>query len=278
LANPCGPARRAAFRLRRVFKKQREWGVRFVVNADDLGMSQRVNDETFALMRDGLVNSASIIANGPVVLDAIRRSKDFPACRFGIHLNATEFTPVRPAAGLAPLLQSNGEFSTSTFLRSRKGIRVGRALYAEWSAQVERCLSQGLELSHFDSHHHVHTAPELFPVLKRLQWRFGVRQVRKSVNIYGPEHPKKRSTLLRKNLWAAALRLDGTRTTDYVANLIYVHEAIKSATLQRWIRRKGDTVWELIVHPGNQFDPGFDQEIMLLRSGWLQSLRRYLLE
>jgi hypothetical protein len=38
-----------------------------IVNADDLGASEAVNDETFALMESGLVTSATLMANGSVV-------------------------------------------------------------------------------------------------------------------------------------------------------------------------------------------------------------------
>src|SRR4051794_2744886 len=46
--------------------------VRLFVNADDLGMSRAVNDEIFDLLRLGLIDSASIIANAPYAEAAIK--------------------------------------------------------------------------------------------------------------------------------------------------------------------------------------------------------------
>jgi chitin disaccharide deacetylase len=42
----------------------------------------------------------------------------------------------------------------------------------EWTAQIERFLDTGLSLSHFDSHHHVHTIPELLPVVQKLAKKY----------------------------------------------------------------------------------------------------------
>src|SRR4029079_5805078 len=60
--------------------------VRFFVNADDVGMSRGVNDETFDLLRLGLIDSASIIANAPYAEAAIEAAKVYAQCAFGVHL------------------------------------------------------------------------------------------------------------------------------------------------------------------------------------------------
>jgi predicted glycoside hydrolase/deacetylase ChbG (UPF0249 family) len=55
------------------------------VNADDLGLTARINDESFDLISRGLVDSASIIANAPETGDAILRVRQFSQCRFEVH-------------------------------------------------------------------------------------------------------------------------------------------------------------------------------------------------
>ena len=67
--------------------------MRIIINADDLGISQEVNDAIFGLMAEGKVTSATILANGPAVEEAARRVAEFPECSFGVHLNLTEFKP-----------------------------------------------------------------------------------------------------------------------------------------------------------------------------------------
>ncbi|HEX5282203.1 MAG TPA: ChbG/HpnK family deacetylase [Micropepsaceae bacterium] len=101
------------------------------VNADDLGLSARVNDEAFELISRGLIDSASVIANAPETGDAIRRAKQFSQCRFGLHLNITQFKPLRADAAFAPVLKPDGSF-TNVFWRVHKDNSLRRAIYQEW--------------------------------------------------------------------------------------------------------------------------------------------------
>ena len=51
--------------------------MRLRVTADDLGLSQAVNEETFDLLRLGLIDSASIIANAPYAGAAIATAQSY---------------------------------------------------------------------------------------------------------------------------------------------------------------------------------------------------------
>ena len=68
-----------------------------IVNADDLGINHVVNDAIFDLMARSRVTSATLIANGPAIDDAVRGAREFSFVSFGIHLNLAEFEPARPA-------------------------------------------------------------------------------------------------------------------------------------------------------------------------------------
>ena len=65
-----------------------------IFNADDLGLSQEVNETTYDLISKRIVASATIKANGPSVRSAIEGGKRFPACSFGVRLNLTELRPL----------------------------------------------------------------------------------------------------------------------------------------------------------------------------------------
>jgi predicted glycoside hydrolase/deacetylase ChbG (UPF0249 family) len=62
-----------------------------IVNADDLGASEPINEEIFRLMESGLVTSATLMANAPAFHHAIKQIRHFPNCSFGVHLNLTAF-------------------------------------------------------------------------------------------------------------------------------------------------------------------------------------------
>src|SRR5581483_5326742 len=155
-----------------------------IINADDLGMDVTRNDLTFHLMSQGRITSATILANGPAVDHAIKNVRFFPKCSFGIHLNATEFRPIRNHSSLRPLV-NDGIFSRNIRLTGVKWA-VLKGLYQEFCAQVDRLLEAGIQISHIDSHHHLHTLPSVLPVVKGIQRRYGIRSVRISQTIYAP--------------------------------------------------------------------------------------------
>src|SRR4051794_37160350 len=120
-----------------------------IVNADDLGAYEPVNDEVFELMEKGLVTSATVMANGPAFDSAARRIPKFPNCSFGVHLNLTVFAPCGPTAGLEPILDENGHLSPKlTSAPLSRSLRD--AVARELAAQVQRVLDAGIPVSHFD--------------------------------------------------------------------------------------------------------------------------------
>ena len=67
---------------------------RLIVNADDLGASDVVNDAIFREIEKGRVTSSTFLANGPGVDKAAKAAKQFPHVSFGVHLNLTEYYPL----------------------------------------------------------------------------------------------------------------------------------------------------------------------------------------
>jgi predicted glycoside hydrolase/deacetylase ChbG (UPF0249 family) len=232
--------------------------VKIIINCDDLGMSQPVNDAIFDLMKKGRVTSATLMVNGGAVEDAVNRLGQFPHCSFGVHLNGTEFAPVSSHPGLAPLLNDKGEFAGN--LRKvpfTSAIRAG--MLAEWTAQVERAMTLGIPISHVDSHHHVHTEPRLFRILKQVQRRFSIRRIRISRNLYGTRESIPLTLRVSKAGWNFALRhYVPTRTTQTFGSFSMFYE-----------RAQAGIPWhgpiELMVHPGAA---RFAAETALLWGDW----------
>jgi chitin disaccharide deacetylase len=241
--------------------------MRVIVNADDLGLSREVNEATFELMSRGVVTSGSVIANAPFVLDAVETSRRFPGCSFGVHLNLTEFRPLCRREGLRQILSENGEFTKALDQAPGSVTKTQRLLAAiadEWCHQVDFLRRAGLQVSHLDSHQHVHTIPALFPVLKFVQARCGIRRVRTARNVYQAHAPAPRAKLLAKRAFQFSLRhLYATRTTHVFMDFLTFHER---AVIER-------QVWpsvEVMVHPGGLAN---NEEERLVRSDWLERLR-----
>ena len=244
--------------------------MRLIINADDLGISRDVNNAIFDLMSRKIVTSATIMANAPLTQEALKIAREFPRCSFGVHLNLTEFKPLTNSLDLCPLLGADGEFDGKSEREVRMTSALREAVFHEWSAHIEHLAANGHVLSHLDSHHHVHTLPGLFLVLKRVQRKFGIRKVRATKNIYGPTQPFTTGLLLRKGLWNFALRYYfRTGVTRGFTSFQEFYDLVHDGTLGRWLgpSEQTNSVIELMVHPGNH---DFQQENDLLTSGWIE--------
>jgi len=237
--------------------------MKIIINADDLGLNTEVNDAIFALMAEQRITSATLLANGPAVSEAARQLREFPYCSFGAHLNLSEFRPLTNHPGLRPILAKDGSFAGNRLREISLSHTLRLGIFQEWSAQVARLQTLGVRLSHFDSHHHMHTVPGVFPVMKRVQRRFGFRKVRITMNLYGPDAPASRAQLSAKAAWNFALRhLHRTITTRRFTSF-----EIFSCTPKKKLR--GCESIELMVHPGSADRA---QETQLLWTDWLKEL------
>ena len=234
-----------------------------IVNADDLGMSREINDAVFELMSKGRVSSATLMANAPVTAQAARQASRFPMCSFGVHLNLTQFEPLSAGAGARLLVDERGQMSRAneTARPSRERLR---AMYEELCAQIERVVSLGVNISHFDSHNHAHTRPHVFPALKAAQRRYRITKVRLSKNFYPPETPCSASLLWKKRAYNWALRSAyRTQTTDAFTEFLTYDRADAA-------RKRSIGTIELMVHPGAACAA---EETSILDSDWLARWR-----
>lgn len=238
-----------------------------IINADDLGGSEEINEAIFSLIAEEHITSATIMANGPAMEDAVLRASNHPSTSFGVHLNVTDFTPLCDDPELEPLLDDRGEFTERIFDIRWLGSRLAAAIQREWSAQIECVRQKGVSVSHLDSHQHVHTLPALFPVLKRVQLRHGIQRVRNTKNIYSQSNPPhSRFLLMGKKVWTTAIRHIGhTKTTEGFCDFATFHEMAAEG-----LPCNLNTV-EVMVHPGAT-DTDFIREIQLLRTSWLDRL------
>jgi hypothetical protein len=235
-------------------------GLTVIVNADDVGMSDEVNDAVFNLIARRRIASATIMANAPATVRATRQAAVFPSCSFGAHLNLTEFEPLTRGPGARLLVNGEGLMSR-TIETAAPTLERLRAVFDELCAQIERLASLGIRISHLDSHHHVHTKALVFPVLKEIQRRYGIRRVRLSKNFYGTDWPCASGLRLRKQAYNWALRsIYRTKTTEAFTEFLTYCRAEKT-------RKQSVASIELMVHPGA---PSAGEEREMLESDWIR--------
>jgi predicted glycoside hydrolase/deacetylase ChbG (UPF0249 family) len=214
-------------------------------------------------MTKGIVTSATILANGPCVNGALEEGKKFPSCSFGVHLNLTEFRPLSKNEALKELLTDEGSFSGILEMapqRVKKTKALWCAIADEWCHQIEFVMRAGIRISHLDSHHHVHTIPFVFPVLKLIQRKYGIKKVRLARNVYGREERPSPFKLWAKGVYNVSLRhFYATYTTCVFLDFLTFYERV-IVEGERW------PIVEVMVHPGSSTER---DEYRLLTSNWI---------
>ncbi len=140
---------------------------RLVVNADDLGLHESVNDGIIRAHRDGIVTSASLIACGRAFEDALLRCRSCPEMGLGIHLTLVEERPVTSIEKVPSLVDQDGKMPRSykEFTRGWLSGKIReRDVQTELEAQVKQVLENGVRPSHLDSHQQVHCLPGVWKI------------------------------------------------------------------------------------------------------------------
>jgi predicted glycoside hydrolase/deacetylase ChbG (UPF0249 family) len=234
--------------------------MKIIVNADDLGISESVNEAIFQGMQRGTITSATMLSNGPAVGEAARNLRLFPRCSFGVHLNLTEFGPLNQGSNvaLASILDEERCFKGNSIREVRITLPMVRAIFREWCSQIENLMRLGVDPSHLDAHHHVHTIPHLLPVLAALRRRYKINKARISRNMYEDSERPGQLLLSEKRLFNLALRTIGFRTTRIFTDLCTF---IRLCAVQP--PRPASV--ELMTHPGSSPN---SEEARLLAGDW----------
>ena len=241
--------------------------MKIIINADDLGRNAETNRKIIELAQSGHITSVSLIANAPAIGEVVGELTQFTKLSKGVHLNLTEFNPLTPLDKLGALkecVNEQGLFRGEEFLRSRRiTSALSEAIFVELVAQVDALLARGIQVSHFDSHNHIHNIPSLFLVIKRLQHHFGIRKVRTTWNIFSPQKEQGWSCRFRKHMWHLALRYYyRTVTTDGFSSLADFVEVASARVLEH-------SSVEVMVHPG---DADYAEETSLLHTNWRERI------
>ena len=159
---------------------------KFILNADDFGMSEAFNTAVFEGYQTGFMKSTSLVSNGEAYEQAIQ--KVIPSCPdlgVGIHLNIIEGKAL--VSEQRELTDQNGIFNNSYRQLILKSFNFHNKTFMpelekEFRAQIEKCIndlnSQGKKPTHIDSHVHTHAIPPIFALVCKLAKEYGIKQIR----------------------------------------------------------------------------------------------------
>ena len=154
---------------------------RLIVNADDFGISETVNEAVIRAFTEGVLTSCSLMVTGEAFEHAVCLAHAHPGLAVGIHLVTVMGRAVLPPAEIPTLVDAAGNFAANSILAGLKyyfSPQARHELRRELRAQFEKFAATGLRLSHIDGHLHMHIHPVVFQAAVELGTHYGVRRMR----------------------------------------------------------------------------------------------------
>ena len=240
-----------------------------IVNADDLGWTTGVNRGIAETHRNGIVTSASLLANGDAFDDGVNVARALPAMGVGVHLNLSDGRPLTGARAAPSLVNENGKLSSGPeqlLLKLARGKLKVSEVEREWDAQIEKIRAAGIAPTHLDGHKHVHMLPGLFPVALKLARKHSIAAIRIS-NEASPlrtalsgNFSRNAGVLLKQGVQARGLKLlsrdahkladnAGIESADYFCGIAQTGVLTREGVLNL-LENLPEGTTELMCHPG----------------------------
>ena len=211
-----------------------------IINADDFGMCNSVNEAIMHTLREGLVRSTTLMVPCPWALHAMHFLADHPEIPFGIHLTVISdpdfyrWGPVTSREKVPSLIDRAGyfyNFEDMPILLDK--VKLDQ-LEVEFRAQIEAVLAAGLKPTHLDWHSlRFNGRTDIFDLMIQLAKEYGL-----ALRVIGRPSIEK-------------LQGQGLPTNDYdFLDSYLIDPSIKSTRYVQLLRELPAGLSEMAVHPG----------------------------
>ena len=145
---------------------------KLIINADDFGYSRGVNYAIVDAHRHGVLTSTTLMPAMPGFDHAVELAHETPTLGIGVHLTLTCGRPLLD--GHKTLVLEDGSFPRKGYYEDPETVISVDEVRREWTAQIEKVLQAGIEPTHLDSHHHIHTFKGLSGLFVELAQAYGL--------------------------------------------------------------------------------------------------------
>lgn len=235
---------------------------KFILNADDFGMSEYYNQAVLEGSTKGILTSASLCANGEYFDNATDVIiPNCPNLSVGIHLNIIEGISLTHC----PLLTDNeGQFNNGYISLILKSLDK-EFLYQveqEFRAQIEKIIAK-INVDHIDSHVHTHAIPNIFKITARLAKEYNIPYIRTQLESpylvpslkkhLNPKYPPNILKIILLNTFTLlnrpSVKQYGLKTNDYLIGVGYTG-MMDDMTIEYGLKSlKKDCIAEALIHP-----------------------------
>ncbi len=211
-----------------------------IINADDFGMCNSVNEAIFGVLKEGLVRSTTLMMPCPWALHATRFLVNHPEISFGIHLTVISewpnyrWGPLTSKEKVPSLIDKTGHFYNfehmSEFLDQ---VKLDQ-LEMEFRTQIEAILAANLKPTHLDWH-----ALRIASRTDILELMLGLaKEYKLALRVVGKQ-------------WIEKVRSRGVPTNDHDFLDSYLLDPVtKAARYVELLRNLPTGLSEWAVHPG----------------------------
>ena len=211
-----------------------------IINADDFGMCNSVNEAIIGVLKEGVVRSTTVMVPCPWALHAMHFLADHPEIPFGVHLTVISdpmdyrWGPVTSIGLGAILVDPAGYFYNFEAMPAFLAQVEMDQLEVEFKAQIETVLTAGLKPTHLDWHAlRIGGRADIFDLMLRLAKEYGL-----ALRVMG-------RALIEK------LQSQGLPTSDYDFLDTYLVDPVqKTARYVQMLRELPAGLSEWAVHPG----------------------------
>lgn len=228
--------------------------MQIIINADDFGFDEDTAQATIDLFENGALTSATLMVSMPARDRALSFAKSNPQFSFGCHLTWVGDGLERalsPPHEIPSLAHPDGRLRDSQEIRLKalKGKLPVREIAQETAAQLALMRDYGVDVSHVDSHGHMHKFGPFRLALEQVLPQFRIRRVRRVQNLY-LKRPLRSPTFWLGAYWDAALMRKFASTDAF-----YMGTGVDGApwfqTLLTKAEARGVGTLEVGVHPGS---------------------------
>ena len=237
---------------------------RLIVNADDFGLTPGVNRAILEAHNQGIVTSATLMANSSAFSEAVSLSQSARDLSVGCHIVLVDGSPVSDPKNVSSLLQhSDGRFhdSLTTFARlALQGKIDSHHIEAEVEAQIRKLQAAGIHVSHVDTHKHTHMFPVVLRAVLKAARKCGVPAVRNPFESVKLSHLLQYPDTWKRWLEVRTLRSfsakfhqavneAGMHTPDGTVGIVATG-SLGQRFLEFLLKNIPEGTWELVCHPG----------------------------
>jgi hopanoid biosynthesis associated protein HpnK len=239
---------------------------RLIINADDFGLTSGVNRAILEAYSSGVVTSATLMANAAAFDEAVHLAALTDQFEVGCHVVLVDGAPIMGTRQVPTLIDRRNQG-----VRFRSGAGgfglaawTGRIdpqhISAETTAQIGKLQASGIQVTHLDTHKHVHMFPKVLGGVILAAQACGVRAIR---NPFEPLRltqfvhklgSRKRWLQVRMLNWLAdqfrqTVRRAGMVTTDGSLGIVATG-SLDHSLFRDLIENCPEGTWELVCHPG----------------------------